>query len=376
MKKKIAALILTATAVLSVTAMTQTSQASTTATVNESGNVVVSGEGSRVILSCYDETGKLVYNNIYPKNESGSFEMNIPQEYKDLTKRVYFVETKEFSDVIIQDVPDSTPAPTATPSPSETAKPEPTKTPSSKPSIYEKETDAIYAPALVKDVETQTNSDGEDIYAVTVFYQGREMTIGIEEDLTISTAPQEYEFMEGKRMDSLQRGDVMCMTANIAGDTIRTVDFVFRPTAEDIATGDEDFGESFEKLFSANGSVAGKWSVMEYGASSSSDRYEYAFGIVGKKDNNTLTLINKSGDEDTALEIDIQNDTIVYVCNVDGKEYDVELADTSGIETTIPNNAFNNGPVDLNDDYSYNYALVRLVDKTATEVILYNNYNK
>lgn len=376
MKKKIAALVTAIAAVLSITAMAQTVPESMPAVINEAGAVVINEAGSKAVLSCYDETGKLVYSNIYYKNDNGNIEMNIPSEYRDLKKRVYLIDSKRFLDVEAeQNVPEATPMPSETVKP--TQSPSPTKKPSqSKPSIYEKEADSIYAPALVKDVETRADSNGEDIYAVTVFYHGKEMTIGIEEDLTISSAPQEYDFMRGKSMDSLQKGDVICMTANIAGDTVRTVDFIFRPTEEDIATGDADFGESFESLLSANGLVADKWSVMKYGSASSSDRYEYAFGIIGKKDENTLTLINKSGDEDTALEIDIQDDTIVYACNVDGKEYDVEITDVNGIETTIPKSMFDDGPVDLNDDYSYNYALVRLVDKTATEVILYNNYNE
>ena len=363
MKKKIIALVLAASAVMGSAAFAQTFKLESTA-------------GTKAIVMCYDENGKLVYSKLC-KAENGSFETDIPSEYDGMRKRVYYVDTKEFKDLTAESTP--APTPSATEKPAATAKPtatpKPTKKPSEDPPIYEKAVDAIYAPALVKDIETRTNSNDEDMYAVTLFYHGKEMTIGIEEDLTISTAPEEYSSMKGKTMDSLQRGDVICLTANVAGDTIRTVDFIFRPTEEDIATGDTDYGTNFEKLFAANNKVANQWTVMKYGEKPSSDRYQYAFGIIGKKDGNVLTLINKDGDEDNAIEVDMQSDTMVYTCAVDGKEYEVEIGDTSSIETTIPKSMFDRGPVELNDDYSYNYALVRMVDGIATDIVLYNNYN-
>lgn len=369
MKKKIIALVLAASAVMSGNTFAQTFKLESTA-------------GTKAIVMCYDENGKLAYSKLC-KAENGSFEADIPSEYDGMRKRVYYVDTKEFKDLTAESTPAPTPSATAKPEttakPEATAKPTATPKPTSKPSedppIYEKAVDAIDAPVLVKDVETRVNSNNEDIYAVTLFYHGKEMTVGIEEDIKISTAPEEYSFMEGKTMDSLKRGDVICVRTDIAGDTVRTVDFVFRPTEENIATSDADYGTNFEKLFAADNKVANKWSVMEYGKSPSSDRYQYAFGIIGKKDGNTLTLINKDADVDKAIEIDMQDETIVYTCDVDGKEYEVEIGDTLSIETTIPKSMFNKDTVELNDDYSYNYALARIVDGIATDIILYNNYN-
>lgn len=363
MKRKIIALVLAASAVMSSVAFAQTIK-------------LENPDNTKAIVMCYDENGKLVYSKLC-KAEDGNFETDIPSEYDGMRKKIYYIDTKEFKDIEVNSLPAPTPSETDNPDAvsKPTSTPKPTSAPSDYPAIYEKAVDAIYAPALVKDVETRTNSNDEDIYAVTVFYQGKEITVGIEDDLVISTAPEEYSDMKGKTMDSLRRGDVICMTANVAGDTIRTVDFIFRPTAEDIATGDSDYGTNFEKLFSSNGSVADKWSVMKYGEKASSDRYQYAFGIIGRKDGNALTLVNKDGDDDTAIEIDMQQDTIVYACAVDGKEYELEIGDTGSIETTIPKSMFDRGPVELNEDYIYNYALVRMVDGTATEIILYNNYN-
>lgn len=378
MKKKITALVLAVSAFMSSTAFA--------VTVN-----VENPEDTKAIVMCYDENGVLVYSNLY-KSEDGKFSFDIPSEYSDTKKKVYFVDTKEFrnvqitdeelNDVTITDGETPTPSPDAAEEPAETVKPAATTTPTAAPvqnnypSIYEKAVDALYAPGVVKEVETRSDSDGNEVYAVTVLYHGTEMTIGIETDLTISTAPEAYSFMKGQPVNMLEEGDVICFTANIAGDTIKTVDFIFRPTDEDIVTGTEDYGTSFEKLISENGStVANKWTVMKYGVKPSSDKYQYAFGIVGKKDSNVLTLINMTGDEDQAIDIDIQNDTIVYTCDFSNKNQ-VEIGDVGSIQTTISRSAFNDGVADLTSDYSYNYALVRIVDGTATDIVVYNNYNE
>jgi hypothetical protein len=364
MKKKITALVLAVSAAMGATAFAQQIK------VQSSGD-------TRAILACYNENGTLVYTTL-AKSEDGSFDIDVPEEYADTKKRIYFTATKKLTDVTeeTQETPTLSPSeePQVTPSPTVTPEPETTSS-SDYPSIYEKAVDAVYAPALVKDVEMRVNDNGEDIFAVTMFYLGKEVTVGIESGFTITSAPTEYSYMKGKTVDSLEKGDVITITTNVAGNKVKTLDFIFRPTEEDIATGDTDYGTNFENLFSAGGIVAGKWSVMKYGEKPSSDRYQYAFGIVGIKNGNSLTLINKQGDADISVDVDFTSDTIVYTCDVSGKEYDVDISDVSAIETTIPKNSLNNGPVELNDDYSYNYALVRVVDNTATDIILYNNYN-
>lgn len=382
MKKKLIALVLAASAVMSSTALAAAVNA--VPADNNGTYIIEQPSDTKAILMLYDGNGALVYSNLY-KSADGKFSFTVPSQYSDTKKKVYFVDTKEFKDIeITGDTPAPTPAateaPTATDKPASTEAPAATAKPTSEPSVttglYEKEVDGIYAPALVKEIETRTNSNNEDIYAVTLFYHGKEMTIEIESDLTISTAPDAYSYMKGQSMDSLEKGDVICMTANIAGDTIRTVDFIFRPTEEDIVTGDVDYGTSFEKLFASGGMVANKWSVIDYGVNPSSDRYQYAFGVIGRMSGTTLTLLNKGGVTDDALEIDVDGRANVYTCDVDGKEYAVEIGDVSDITGTIANSQFNKDVIELNDDYSYNYALVRMVDGTATDIVVYNNYNE
>lgn len=326
----------------------------------------------KAVVMCYD-SGELVYSVLCTAKD-GKFDVDIPQEYENTQKKMCIIDTLEFVDINEISGDTDTPSPSPSAEPTAAPSPEPTKKPSSAdtPAIYEKALDAIYAPALVKEVQTVLDGNDDECYAVTVFYQGEEVTVNIESDLAISAAPEAYAFMQGATADKLKEGDVICMTTNVSGDRIKYVYLLFRSTEEDIVTGDEDFGESFEKLISTNST----WESMEYGKKPSSERYQYAFGVVGKKSGSTLTLINKSGDLDNGIEIDLNPDTIVYTCDTSGREYEMEIGGIADILATIPQGMLDKGAVDLNEDYSYNYAFVRIVNKTATEVILYNNYNE
>ncbi len=298
--------------------------------------------------------------------------------------KVYFVNSKEIKEVSVSDdvQPTATPSvtPTPTETPSATEKPSATTAPTTKPStdtpsIYEKVTDAVYAPADVKEVET-TTKDGEDMYAVTLLAQGKEIKTLIENDVTFETSSEAYSFMKGKDAGNLEEGDVISLTSNVAGTRINHMYFIYRPQDEDIITGSQDFGTDFEKLITENGSsVANQWKLMKYGEKASSDRYQYAFGLIGKVGSNSLTLINKSGSTDNVIEVDTKKDTIVYTCDVSNKN-EVEIASVGDITSTIPKSTFDkDNTIDFTNDYSYNYALVRVVDGTATDIVVYENYN-
>lgn len=328
----------------------------------------------KTVLMCYDDNGSLVYSKMYKAGEE--ILSDLPEQYKDTKKKVYFTDTNEIKD--FEQQPSETAKPTDAPAVKPTSAPVPTKAPQTgTPSIYEKEADTLAAPAVVKNVEVRSNSNNEDIYGLTLLYLGEEITVEVASDAAFDTAPEEYAYMKGKTMGSLEEGDVIVLTSNITGTRITGANFIYRPQSEDIATSDNDFGTNFEKLISENGtSVAGKWQIMGYGAKPSKDRYQYAFGIVGKKSNGTLTLINKSGDEDLGIEIDIEKDTIVYLCDTAAKN-EVRIGDTAEITTTISPSAWDKtGSITLGDDYSYNYALVRVVNGTATEIVVYENYNE
>lgn len=329
---------------------------------------------SKTVLMCYDDNGSLVYSKMYKAGEE--ILSGLPEQYKDTKKKVYLTDTNEIKD--FEQQPSETAQPTDSPTVKPTSAPVSTKAPQSDtPSIYEKEADTLAAPAVVKNVEVRSNSNNEDVYGLTLLHLGEEITAEVAADVAFDTAPEAYSYMKGKTMGSLEEGDVVVLTSNITGTRITSANFIYRPQSENIATSDDDFGTNFEKLISENGnSVAGKWQVMSYGSKPSKDRYQYAFGIVGKKSGSTLTLINKSGDEDLGIEIDFEKDTIVYLCDTAAKN-EVRIGDTAEITTTISPSAWDKtGSITLNDDYSYNYALVRVVNGTATEIVVYENYNE
>ena len=373
MKKKIIAITLAVSAMMSTVAFAENINA------NYTDNVLSFEQTDEniAVVSCYDENGKLCYSNMY-KSEDGNFSADIPKEYKGMKTKVYFVNSKEIKEVSVSDDVQPTATPSATEKPSATTVPttKPTTKPSTDtPSIYEKVTDAIYAPAVVKEVET-TTKDGEDMYAVTLLAQGKEIKTLIENDVTFETSSEAYSFMKGKDAGNLEEGDVISLTSNVAGTRINHMYFIYRPQDEDIITGSQDFGTDFEKLITENGSsVANQWKLMKYGEKASSDGYQYAFGLIGKVGSNSLTLINKSGSTDNVIEVDTKKDTIVYTCDVANKN-EVEIASVGDITSTIPKSTFDkDNTIDFTNDYSYNYALVRVVDGTATDIVVYENYN-
>ena len=353
MKKKIIAITLAVSAMMSTVAFAENINA------NYTDNVLSFEQKDEniAVVSCYDENGKLCYSNMY-KSENGNFSADIPKEYKGMKTKVYFVNSKEIKEVSVSDdvQPTATPSVTPTATPSATEKPSATTVPTTKPStdtpsIYEKVTDAIYAPAVVKEVET-TTKDGEDMYAVTLLAQGKEIKTLIENDVTFETSSEAYSFMKGKDAGNLEEGDVISLTSNVAGTRINHMYFIYRPQDEDIITGSQDFGTDFEKLITENGSsVANQWKLMKYGE------------------------INKSGSTDNVIEVDTKKDTIVYTCDVSNKNK-VEIASVGDITSTIPKSTFDkDNTIDFTNDYSYNYALVRVVDGTATDIVVYENYN-
>ncbi len=373
MKKKLLSLILAA-----VMAMPLTVFAENTA-IKDMGN-------ERAVLICYDG-GKLVYSSLL-KSENGAFDVEIPDEYKDTDKKVYYVGSNTIGDFDDAEkvTPEETTAPSASPSPEPTpsASPEPSPSPaaSAKPTAapetnetpYEKAADGVFASALVTNVARSINSDDEEITSLTVYYQGNEVVLPVEDDVKISTAPKAHADLAGQTAASLKKGDVICTSANIAGTRIKTLDLIMRPTKEDIVTSNSDYGDNFEDLFVSGALVANKWQYEKYGAKQSNAKYSYAFGIVGTANDRVLTLLNNSGGRYRAMEIDLDKNTYVYSCDTSGKDYDFYLGGIYDIETTLPSSLLRDR-ITLDDSYSYNYALVRMVEGTATDIVTFNNYN-
>ena len=340
----------------------------------------LAAQTNRLIVVCYDDAGKLVYSTLMSEGEH----KEIPEEFENTAKKIFvvdadkFITMEEYDAVSSATVPAATAAPTE--APKETAKPASTPKATAAPALdadspYEKAADGVYAPALITDIVRSTNSDNTEITSLTVYYQGKEVSIPIEDEVTISSAPVEYADLKGQTAMSLKKGDVICMSANVAGTRIKTLDLILRPAKEDIVTGTESYGTNFEDLFTTGSSVAGKWPYQKYGRNVTNDKYSYAFGIVADVNNGTVTLLNKSSNPDDALEIDLSPNAYVYTCDVRGTEYDFAAGGIYDIETSLPSSILREDSITLDDGYSYNYALVRMVNGTATDIIEYTNYN-
>ena len=200
MKKKLLSLILAAVMALPLTVFAENTA------IRDMGN-------ERAVLICYDN-GRLVYSSLL-KSENGAFDVEIPDEYKNTYKKLYYVGTDTFADFDDAEkvTPEETAAPSVSPSPEPTVTPEPSPTPASKPTAvpetetpYEKAADGVFASALVTNVARSINSDDEEITSLTVYYQGKEVVMPVEDDVKISTAPKAHADLAGQTADSLKKG--------------------------------------------------------------------------------------------------------------------------------------------------------------------------
>ena len=380
MKGKIFALALC----ISAAAAASASAAELDAYVNGQSLVISAADGmsERAAVACYDANGRLVYANS-ASAQDGNYTINIPAEYE--TVRLY--EGGNTYDINIEEsVPTASPAATDSPETSTeaTAAPEGTSAPSASPSasetplpsVYENEADAVRAFYVVDEVASYMNSDNEDAYKISAYYLGGKTEVGVNADIEIEAAPDAYQNLIGMNAAALQKGDVVVFSSNLARTEVRGIKVIYRIT--DIFDGG-DYGSVFEKLISENGKVAGEgsWTVRPYGAKMSSNRYQYAFGIITDKSGSSFTLYPLSGEGADAMEVDFADDTIVYTCDMDSRarEYEIENASVSAIvKSGIPSSAFDDEDnIDFTSDYVYNLALVRFVDGVASEVMVYQN---
>lgn len=332
----------------------------------------------RAIIMCYDG-GKLVYAKLVQSDNIVIDAGEVSSQYEKT--KIYYIDEQKFEDFNSSAAPEPTEAPVQTAVPEVTAKPvntataKPTKAPAAD-TPYEKEVDAIYALALVTNVAAGIDANNGEVVSLKLLYRGKESGADIAKDIKISSAPDAYSHLAGASADSLKKGDVICMSANIAGTKIKTIDLLFRPVSEDIVTGGADYGADFEKLFTTDGTVANQWQHLKYGTTASKgSRYQYAFGVVASSNKNSITLLNKSTNPNDALEIDVNPEAYVYICDTCGKDYEFELGGVNDIAGTIPASLLREDEIILGDTYSYNYAFVRVVDGTATDIVLFNNYN-
>ncbi len=277
-------------------------------------------------------------------------------------------------------LPDSSPAPTAdiTPessaSPAVSAAPENTPVPTDTPRntynpVYPKEIDAVSAFAVVQNVKKAILND-ETVYEIDALYQGEERIFYIDTDVTVKSSPDSLSSVTGGEMNVLKEGDVISVKAGLSGK-IKDVVLVMRPPSKDIITSGSDYGNSFEHLYSRNyvPSAYSGDSAYIFGRGNSA-RVKYAFGVITDKNSSMITLRGADGKADSSLDVYFEKNTCVYAVDF-GRRKDVSLESVSYLKkSAIPGSYFDDDDniTDWDADCDYVYALVRIVDDTATDI--------
>lgn len=311
------------------------------------GQIIIEKEQSMsesMVAVCYDSDGRLIYADRINALEN-RFVLDLPENYGKI--RVYDVGVNTY-DVTVKEAPAQTPEATLHPA-------------------YEREVDAVSAFAVVENVSYTVNENSEECCAIACLYQGQEITVTVAEDTKIKSAPDAFSNLEGETAVSLKTGDVIYFATNPSRTKVTGMYLIYRPT-------DVFAEDSFYKCFSDSGKAGGLWSVVQYGAKAPSDRYSYAFGVVAQKYDNTLVLYSHSGLYDDAVEIDYTADTITYTCDMEGKPV-FEISKAAGIKKSkISKSGIDEDDnITYSDDYTYSLALVRLVDDTASDIVVYQN---
>lgn len=273
--------------------------------------------------------------------------------------------------------PEPTTQPTAEPSTTiaPTAVPEKTPRPTYHPA-YESEKDAIEAIAVVDSVGI-VSTDDDNKYEIKALYRGENFSFIVDNDIGISSSPQIFPEIAGENLLNLKKGDVIMVTCRISGG-VKRIDLIMRPADKDIITSGADVGENFEQLFSFGGAIASRkdWKVLEYGKNPPSDGTCYAFGVIRERSNGTLVLVNKNGLDSEAHYLDLSDNVIVYTCDMENKPELSIGTQSSLIRSSIASKDKDDDDniIAWNEDRTYNYALVRVVDGTVVEAVVYKGY--
>lgn len=302
---------------------------------------------------------RLIYSTHASKSGDG-YEFVISDEYKDDCIKVYCDEETECNiHYVNDDAPQppepsktATPLPEAvTPSPPETAAP--VKTPY--PAVYEKALDAVNAPAVVEKVSEQI-IDGETYYVTDMLYQGAEITSKIRDSVIIESAPAAHTELVGKSAAALKEGDVIHFTCDLQG-RIRSIEFIYRPDFTDYVKNGDSYGNKFEDLIG-------------------SDKYSsFSFGVPVKTAKGYMLLADIAGE---TTDIDLNTGTFVYTVrnNRRGDKAELTGMGSGAIERVhIQSSNFDeeNNVISWEDADTSVYALARLRNGTATEVIVFVN---
>ena len=366
------------------------------ASMNGTDAVIDDVEGGSVVITGYDDDGRLVYAKGYDVSEDKT--VTLPGDILGYELKMYNISTGEILEVHIgggdpgaptaapsatetpastaTPDPSATEAPEKTPEPDETPKPQETYNPNVFPEVYGEASVAVNAFAVVEKVSSSVQ-DSEQGFTIEYLCQGSENSVWLDRDVLIVSAPDSQNALVGEELSALKRGDVVYFNREFGG-RIKEAALLYRPSSRDVINSSDDFGTDFEKLFSVNGSAVGGysgWKVAGYGKEVPSNGTYFAFGIAAKRDGNTLYLLNASGDTNDAIELGMPEDVIAYECDMRNTA-GVDSIRLSGIRPSIANSVWENAygsddsVIEL-DDTEYNYAFARIVDGTVMDIVVY-----
>lgn len=238
-----------------------------------------------------------------------------------------------------------TPAPTPTAAPNENP---------SYPSVYPSQKDAVFALALVKEVHTTLDENGDEIIKIDCFYQGSERQLLIDTDVRLTN---------GNELTTLKKGDMIHFSAKLSGE-INTVSLDFRPNSKDIVPNMSI--PTFQALLSNSKAPDYK---TELGKKSTG----YVFGIIQDTQKSSLTMYNIDGLAQNSVDLSYSKDTVVYLCDMDNKA-DVSITGTGDIrKSSIVKSTYDDDDniTVWDKENSYVYALANVIDGDIVEMIIY-----
>lgn len=363
LKKKLTLLVSAAMLLSTASAFAQ----GTLLLTKEDEKLVYNGDKEKVYVLNFYLDGVLKGSEVM-QNTDGAFSAADPGREYDL--RICDLLGEQVYDANIA-IPDKTPPTTG----EDTKENESEYNPNNYPEeTYDRAIDALYAFSVIDRVTTTSNDSGAVCYEISYANQGEIKTETIEGDITIASASDNASAMQNQSAGSLRQGDVVYFDRQING-TIKGIALIYRPVRGNILTDANDYGTNFEKLISDNGAVAGytPWTVLRYGQEPASGKgvTQYAFGMSAYKMGNTLYLLNKSCNLDTAIEIMMKDKAAVYVCDVNSRVGGLEIESISAIGSNISKKQFNTGGTISPEEDGLSFVLVRLVDGLATDIVYY-----
>lgn len=208
--------------------------------------------------------------------------------------------------------------------------------------------------AVVKNVGEEFDDEKNEIVAyIDALYCGEEIRIELEPGFLITDAEAPFSQMKGKSIAELKEGDVLSLTANLAG-RLNGIKLMFRAPAVDLVSSSEN-----APLFDTTDD--GKM-----------------FGIVTDKLNNkTIVISDISGMESKNAYVDLEADTSVYMYDFKKRSDKVRIAVPAEItKSFIPYTDVDEDDniVNWSDGFIHNYIYVRSYRGVVCDVVIYANY--